>query len=159
MIDQIWEKAKHIITSNSFMVIATASTDATPWNTPVYYAFDKENTFYWYSGKNTKHSQLITKNKKVAISIFNNSGDLGGVYITGNASEVVEEELPHALETYFNRALPDNPEEKKKMLSMPEDFLGDSVLRMYKVVPEKIYVSGDANKWNGKWIDVREEVK
>lgn len=161
MNDENLTKARRIIASNQYMTIATSDENAEPWNTPVYYAFDDKSNFYWYSGKNTKHSQLITKNNKVAIVIFNSNAseeDAGGVYITGKAYEVNKEELAHALEIYFNRAIPDNPEEKSKVIEAPQDFLGESELRMYKIIPEKIYVSNDATKWNGKWIDSRSEV-
>ncbi len=156
------EKARNIIKNNFFMTIASATKDAEPWITPVYYAFDKNYTFYWYSGKNTKHSSLISKNNRVAIAIFNSNAseeEAGGVYITGKAFEVTEKELPLALETYFTRSLPNEPEERQKMINAPEDFLDNSVLRMYKVIPEHIYVSNEADKWNGKWIDSRSEIK
>lgn len=64
------EKAKKIITSNLYMTIATVTKDGLPWNTPVYYAFDESYAFYWYSRKNTKHSQLIAENSNVAVAIF-----------------------------------------------------------------------------------------
>lgn len=157
---QLKQKFQKIIEKNSFMVLATVDADASPWITPVFYAHDKEYNFYWYSGKNTKHSQLLKENQKVAITIYHpNSVEDGGAYLTGTASELTEEELPHALEIYFSKALPNDVQEKEKMLKSPEDFLNDSVLRMYRFIPGKIYVSGEAKKWNGKWIDEREEVK
>jgi len=44
------------------------------------------------------------------------------------------------------------------MLEAPQDFLGESVVRMYKVIPEKVYISNDAEKWHGKWIDLRSKI-
>ena len=155
-------KARKIIEKNVFMTIATASTDGEPWVTPVFYSYDAALNFYWYSSSRTKHSELIAKNKKVALTIFNANADeedASGVYISGNAFEVDKDELRHALTTYFERAMPTNEEERYKMINTPEDFLEFSELRMYKVVPAKVYVSGQAKQYSGKWIDTRIEVK
>jgi len=29
---------------------------------------------------------------------------------------------------------------------------------MYKLIPEKVYVSDEATKWKGKWIDSKSEI-
>lgn len=155
------EKAKNIIANNLFMTISTATPDGEPWVTPVFYAHDKNYTLYWYSAKNTKHSQLIERNSKVAIAIFNphaSEEEAGGVYIVAKAYEVTEDELPHVLNLYFSKATTKDLEEKKALMRNKQDFLGKSILRMYKAIPEKAYVSNDAEKWNGKWIDSRSEV-
>lgn len=143
------------------MVIGLASKQAIPWNVPVYYAYDKKYNFYWYSRKNTKHSKLIKQNDNISITIFNSSptqDDEGGVYISGKASEISENDLPLALKIYFNRAITENLSEKKQLIQNSEDFLGKSILRMYKFIPKRLYVSNEAIKWNGKWIDTRSEL-
>jgi uncharacterized protein YhbP (UPF0306 family) len=154
-------KAKRVIEKNFFMTVSTADIDGSPWISPLYYAFDDSYTFYWYSSKLTKHSGIITRNNRVAVTIFNSNlteNDLGGVFFTGKAYELDEKELSHALDVYFTRTFPHDPDSKQQMIARPNDFLGDSALRMYKFVPEKVYVTGEATKWNGKWIDVRTEI-
>lgn len=161
MVDPI-KKARRIIESTFYMTIATASFEKKPWISPVYYALDDSYTFFWYSRKQTKHSQLITENNQVAIAIFNSNAsedEVGGVYLEGRAYEVAEDELHHAIEIYFTRSLPNDLVQRQKMVDTPQDFLEESVLRMYKFVPERVYVSGEATKWNGKWIDSRIEVQ
>ena len=156
------QKVRKIIEKNVFMTIATATPDGEPWVTPVFYSYDGELNFYWYSSSRTKHSQLIAKNKKVAVTIFNSNAseeDTAGVYITGKAHEVEKDDLRQALTIYFERAMPTNEEERYKMINTPEDFLEFSELRMYKLVPEKVFISGVATQWNGKWIDTRVAVK
>lgn len=152
------EKAKRILTNNIFMTLATVDTDGQPWSTPVFYALDQKYNFYWYSRKDTRHSQNIQINNKVSVSIFSEEGRdrLTGVYIEGIAQELKEEELPIATKIYAEKAA--SSEEEKVQLTTVEDFIEESPLRMYKFVPTKIYISVDATKWNGKWIDIREEV-
>jgi len=155
------EKAKKILTTNQFMVISSASQESAPWITPVYYAHDGSFTFYWYSGRQTKHSKLIAENNKIAIVVFNphaTESESGGVYLEGKASEVAVEELSNAMDVYFSKVFPQDNEQKQKMLQSSSDFQGDSVLRFYKFIPEKVFISGDARKWNGKWIDSRIEI-
>ena len=143
------------------MTLSTSSLDGKPHSTPLFYANDEKFNFYWYSKKETKHSLLIKDNNKVSISIFGvGDKDEGfGVYLEGIASEIPENELSNALEIYFNKALKDNQTEREEMISNANDFLNESPLRMYKFIPEKIYVSGEATKWNGKWLDFKSEIE
>lgn len=153
------EKIKRILSTNLFMTLATSSIDGKPWSTPVFYAIDDGYNFYWYSQKATRHSQNIIENKSVSASIFATSGENEGVgvYIEGAACELAGNELEHATKIYAAKAA-GNDEEKVQLTEM-EDFLGEAPLRMYKLTPNKIYISGTPTKWNGKWMDVREEVE
>ncbi len=157
--DQLTEKTKRILSNNLFMTLATSSLDNQPWSTPVFYAVDENYNFYWYSRKDTQHSLFIKENPKVSVSIFSIGGqdDGVGLYIRGNASEVIENELEHALKTYSAKAA--STEEARTQLTTKEDFLDEAPIRMYKLIPEKMYVSNEAKKWNGKWIDTKSEVK
>lgn len=152
------EKAKRILSSNLFMTLATVSSDEQPWSTPVFYALDEEYNFYWYSRKDTRHSENIKENNKVSASIFATTGeDEGvGVYVEGAASELTEEELEYATNIYAKKA--STSEDERRVLTTVEDFLGEAPLRMYRLTPSKFYISGEAKKWNGKWMDARIEV-
>lgn len=152
------EKVKRILTNNLFMTLATVSATGNPWSTPVFYALDEQYNFYWYSRKDTRHSQNIQENNNVSASIFSPEGEdkLEGVYVAGIATELVEEELQHATELYAKKAAVN--EEELEQLTAVEDFLGDAPVRMYKLTPMKMYISGEATKWEGKWIDSRIEV-
>ncbi len=152
------EKVKKILSNNLYMTLATVSSDGQPWSTPVFYAIDDDYNLYWYSRKDTRHSQNIKEINKISASIFAVSGeDKGvGIYIEGIATELIEEELDHAANTYAAKAA--SNEEEKAQLTTTRDFLDDSPLRMYKIIPSKIFISGEATKLNGKWIDTRDEV-
>lgn len=151
-------KAKRIIKTNLYMTLATTNGNS-PWSTPVFYAQDEDYNFYWYSRKDTRHSQNIASSNKVSVSIFSNEGEDGGVgvYIEGKASEITNLELDHAIEIYAQKGA--QTTEEKNQFTVKEDFLDSSPLRMYKIIPEKIYISSEATKWKGKWIDSRSEIK
>lgn len=156
--------AKKIILENNYFTMASVGEKRNPWITPVYYAYDISCTFYWYSQKTTKHSQLIKKNDNIAVVIFNSryqpdepAEDGFGVYMTGKAYEVAKEELPYALTVYFTRSFTDK-KERQKMMKDTQDFLGNAPLRMYKFIPDKIYISDPAKLWKGKWLDSKSEV-
>ncbi len=141
------------------MTLASSSSGGQPWSTPVFYALDEKYNFYWYSRKDTRHSENIKENNRISASIFATTGeDEGvGVYVEGVATELIEVELEHATSIYAKKGA-SNDEERIQMTTI-KDFLGDAPIRMYKLTPEKIYISGKATKWNGKWIDRREEIK
>ncbi len=158
MNDKLIERAKRILEANRYMILAT-SYQVQPWSTPVFYVYDEHYNFYWYSRKDTRHSSNIEENNNVAASIFGieNADEGFGVYLEGIASEVSKDELDHALKTYAAKGAQND--EERIQLTTKEDFLGNSPIRMYKLVPDKIYVSNESTKWKGKWIDSKIEVE
>jgi uncharacterized protein YhbP (UPF0306 family) len=65
MYEQLNKRAKEIIELILYITIATVSKDGTPWNSPVYSAFDEDYNFYWASDQNGQHSKNIAENDKV----------------------------------------------------------------------------------------------
>lgn len=150
------EKAKKIIEEIIYINIATSTKNGEPWNTPVYSAYDQSYNFYWASDQNGQHSRNIKENSKIFITIYNTAAPEGtgeGVYIQANAFELTNrEEVKQALATLYKRKNQD-PEKRK-----PEEFLGEYPRRVYKAIPDKIWINGDS-KVNGNFIDIRIEVK
>lgn len=155
--DDIVVLIRQIISDNSFMTIATSDGNI-PWVSPVFFAMDENHTFFWHSGKDTKHSRIIAKNPEISVVIFNSrNAEVPGLYMRGQAMEAEEGELQHGLEILFDKAVL-YQDKKEELLSHPEDFQGEGRLRLYKFVPEKFFLS-NSEKWNGKWIDWTEEAK
>jgi nitroimidazol reductase NimA-like FMN-containing flavoprotein (pyridoxamine 5'-phosphate oxidase superfamily) len=147
-------RAKEIIAENIYLTMATSDTQGNPWISPVYCAYDSDYNFYWTSNPNARHSKNIKENGgKIAFIVFNSSvaeGTGEGVYFEGRAYEMSEEkEMAAALELYYSR--------KHKSTKPAGDFLGDSPRRLYKAVPEKIWMNTD-EKINGYIIDAKVEV-
>lgn len=148
-------KAKRIIKEILYITIATAGKDGTPWNTPVYSAFDENYNFFWASDKNSIHSKNISENNKVALVIYDSTVPQGtgeGVYVEAKAFELSDpKEIEHAL-AYLYRRKDQDPKKRGA-----QEFLGAYPRRVYKAVPEKFWVNGEGQV-NGNYIDIREEV-
>ena len=152
-------KARKMIEDNMYMTIATAAKNGKPWISPVFFAYDSKLNFYWSSAKNSLHSRLINKNKRVSAAIFNSNAAEGkgdGVYMVGKATEVKEKEIKHAMDILFYRTGKINKYFKDKT---EKDFKGNSPIRFYKFVPKKFWVLGDPVEIDGKFVDIRREVR
>jgi len=129
--------AKEVISRIRYVTIATASKEAVPWNTPVTAAFDEHYNFFWTSWVGTQHSQNIRDNPAIFIVIFDSTSPVGVggcVYIQAKAMELIDQsEIDHAAAHVYQR--------KNKTPRPSEEFLGESPRRMYKAVPEKVWIS------------------
>lgn len=147
------EKAKKIIEKILYITIATVSKDGQPWNSPVYSAFDEGYTFYWASWKESQHSKNIAENNRVFLVIYDSTVSEGageGVYILAKAYELKDtREITHALSKLYGRV-------GKKPRKFNE-FLEKHPRRVYKAVPEKVWVNADGEV-NGNYIDIRKEI-
>ena len=65
-----------VLKENTYMTLATAGTDGTPWGTPVHFAYDSEY-MYWLSSPEATHSKNLTKNDKLFVTIFDAGQSVG----------------------------------------------------------------------------------
>jgi nitroimidazol reductase NimA-like FMN-containing flavoprotein (pyridoxamine 5'-phosphate oxidase superfamily) len=155
------EKARKMIAENIYLTLATASKDGVPWISPLMFAYDSNYNLFWPSGKDALHSQLLRSNPKVAISIFDSHAPEGtgnGVYMTAEACEVSEDELPYAINVLYSRKYPD-PVVRQQRGRKPEDFSGESPRRLYMATPEKVYIiDARGHPIYKRLVDVRVEV-
>ena len=137
-------KAKEILNNIRYITISSASSEAEPWGTPVLAAFDEQYNFYWTSLNSTQHSKNIQDNPRVYLTCFDSTalpGEGGGVYIKARAEEMTDlSEIKRAVEVLYTR--------KNKPLRQAEEFVGDSVKRMYTATPEKFWISLDIDVKN-----------
>lgn len=149
-------KAKKIIEKILYITIATASKNGTPWNSPVYSAFDDKYNFFWASDQNGQHSKNIAENNKIFLVIYDSTVPEGtgeGVYIQAKAYKLEnEEDIKHGLNYLDGRV-----NKKKDSKSRVAQFQGNKPRRVYKAVPEKMWINEDGNI-NGEYIDIRREV-
>ncbi|HOO49779.1 MAG TPA: pyridoxamine 5'-phosphate oxidase family protein [Alphaproteobacteria bacterium] len=150
-----YERAKIIIETIQYMTIATVCEDGTPWNSPVATAYDEDLNFYWKSWTENQHSRNICNNKNIFIVIYDSRAKAGegeGVYIKAHAIPLLEDEEQEIIKAYNvlkNRS--------GYASSSPEEFVSGVPRRIYKAVPEKIWVNDGGTK-NGSFIDVRNEL-
>ena len=148
------EKAKEIIKKVPYASVASVSEDGLPWNAPVFVAYDQDYNFYWGTYVNSQKSKNIRNNKNVFLTIYDSSAPPGtgeGVYIKAIATEITDpKEINFAHKLLWDRHVV--PYWKL------EQVQGDTPIRLYKAVPEKVWLNSEGED-SGHYIDVRIEVK
>lgn len=146
-------EASKVLKRILYINIASITPEGKPWNTPVYCAFDRKLNYYWASWKLNQHSKNIRNNSSVFITVYNSTVPEGtgfGVYFEGKASELRNpKEIIIGLKELYSR--------KKKSPRDIIQFLNKFPRRVYKFVPQKVWVNGDG-KIDGNYIDVRTEI-
>ncbi len=147
------EDAIKTIKNILYINIASITPEEKPWNSPVYCAFDKDLNFYWLSWKLNQHSENIRNNPFVFITIYDSTVPAGtgfGVYFEGKAHELnnPKEILVGTIEVYRR--------EKRKPRDVIQ-FLNKFPRRVYKFIPEKVWVNGEG-EIDGNYIDSRTEL-
>lgn len=145
-------RAKKILETIEYATIATTSRKGKPWNSPVARVYDHDLNIYWFSDKQNQHSQNVRENEDIFIVIYDSTAPWGegeGVYIEAKAYELTDpEEITKA------RRLKKGPDYN----GSPDDFLGDAIRRVYKAVPQRIWMN-DAEVKNEVFIrDYRVEI-
>ncbi len=148
-------RAKTILDAIKYAALATISKDGEPWNTPLAaFHFDNDCTLYWASWQNNHHSQNIRANGKAFVVVYDSTPADGqptaGVYMTGKALEITDKQEAMQAALVFGND-PYNPSDGRK-------YLGDYPRRLYKFVPDKIWMNDDDNV-DGNFIDVRKEAE
>ena len=149
------DKAKAVLDAINYISIATVSGDGQPWNTPVArFHFNNDYTLYWASWQDNQHSKNIRANGKAFVVIYDstpaNNQPSEGVYMQGQAIELINEQEVMQAALVFEDD-PYNPSDGKQ-------YLGAYPRRIYKFVPEQIWMNDD-DKVNGNFVDVRVEAK
>lgn len=146
-------KSKEIIEKIEYLNLATITPEGLPWNSPVYCSFDKDLNFYWLSWKENQHSKNVRNNENVYVTIYDStilSGTGVGVYFQGKAYELNNSiDIIKGLAHHYGRS-------KKKMKDVVM-FLTSYPRRVYKFVPEKVWINGEG-EINGNYIDTRTEL-
>lgn len=148
-------KVKAILDSINYITLATVNDNGDPWNTPVAgFHFDNDYTLYWASWRDNQHSQNIRANSKAFVVVYDSTPANGqpsaGVYMQGQAFELTDQQEVMQAALVFKDDLY-NPSDGKQ-------YVGDYPRRIYKFVPEKIWMNDD-DKVNGSFVDVRKEAK
>ncbi len=152
--DKLVQRAKEIIEKILYITIATVSTSGEPWNAPVVGAYDKDYNFYWGSYRNSQHSQNVRDTGRVYLVIYDSTVPVGtgeGVYIKASAQELTDPKDVEAAHQVLQSRYP-KPYWKLNQVQ------GAGPIRLYKAVPEKVWVNGDGEE-NGTYIDTRVEIK
>jgi hypothetical protein len=131
-------RAREIIDSNLYMVLATANSSGQPWASPVYYAPSGYREFFWVSRPEATHSVNLRDRHEVGIAIFDSTVPIntgGGLYISGVARELPAHETPEGMKIFAKRSLSHGGEEMTV-----DDVREPAHLRLYQATAQAIYV-------------------
>ncbi len=147
----------HIIRDNRYLTLATANKKGEAWASPLAYAYDeKENLFYFYSARTSRHCLNIAENSKASACIFNStlpSSCADGLQFDATVQAVVPERLEKTMDFYFRASFPD-AKERAEWIRPIEDFSSKAPQAFYQIKPINMFINGyEAG------IDFREEIK
>jgi Pyridoxamine 5'-phosphate oxidase len=97
-----------IIDANLYLVLATADGTGRPWSSPVYFAHDGYEEFFWVSAPEVQHSCNIATRPQVGIVIFDSQApiDTGqGGYISATAEQASSENLTRGIKVFSRRSI------------------------------------------------------
>lgn len=148
------KRAREIIANINYITIASVTPDGLPWNSPVFSGYDKDYNFYWGTHKDSQKAKNIANNENVFLVIYDSTVPPGtgeGVYVKAKAQQIVDpQEVKETFNLLKNRHATDFWDY--------EAVGADGPVRLYKAVPEKVWMNDDGEK-DGHYIDIRTEVK
>lgn len=133
------DRAREILSRVSYVTIATASSAAEPWSTPVLAALDDSFNVYWTSLSDTQHSQNLKENQRAYISVYDPAiCGKDSVQMQGMAAELSDlGDIERAAALLY--------EKKGKDPRSVDEFIGQSARRMYRFTPSRFWISLDAD--------------
>ena len=90
--------ARQILGAGSYVGLATADADGTPWASPVWFAMKDYQELYWVSHPGARHSQNIAVRPQIAMTVFDSTvapGSGQAVYMSATAEQLTD---PDAIE-------------------------------------------------------------
>jgi uncharacterized protein YhbP (UPF0306 family) len=134
--------AHAIIDACSYMTLATAGEDGSPWVTPVWFAPEDDRRFYWVSDPATRHSRNLAVRPEVSLVIFDSRAPIGtgqGVYVAARADQPEGAELERGVAVFSARSLAQGA-----AAWTLADVTGDARLRLYRATAVERWI-GDRN--------------
>ena len=140
MITDLKQLVQKYLKDGRLLQIATVSNDQ-PWSCTVYYVADVDFNLYWISKPDTRHSNEIHRNAKVAASIPIKFDTLTvvGLQLDGHAELVEDEdEIKKAVKFYS--------EKFQRGKDWYEDFIaGKNEHRLYRIKPRSFVIFDRVN--------------
>lgn len=130
--------AREIIDSNLYMVLGTADETGQPWVSPVYFAPQGYQEFYWVSSPEVRHSRNIAARPQVSIVVFNSQAPIGtgqAVYMSATAQELAEEELDQGIAVFSASSIRHGGREWKR-----EKVQSPTLYRLYRAIATEHWV-------------------
>jgi nitroimidazol reductase NimA-like FMN-containing flavoprotein (pyridoxamine 5'-phosphate oxidase superfamily) len=117
-----------LIKASRYMVLATADAAGVPWASPVWFATEDDQVFYWISDPNARHSRNIAARPEIAIVIFDSTvtpGDAEAVYMEARAEQCGTD----GFEVFARES-----EAQGLWVTKPEDVVAPAKHRLYRAL-------------------------
>ncbi len=143
------EDARCIIDTNMYMVLATANKAGKPLATPVFYAYDGNNFFYFMSAAISEHAKNIMESCEASICIFDSSQPMGHAlhvqaYCKASALSM-ETDIKSAIETYCTKLFPKSATPATERYN-PSEYVEGSEFRFFRLSIIHAYTDGTDGK-------------
>ena len=137
-------------------VIATANSDGSPHNTPVFGAFDHDMNFYWSSSPGSNHSRNIARSGQIFLVLLDTRQGNGCLYMAGAAEQLDGSvDFDHA----YGLLAAAKAARSAPMATRETYDPANGTQRIYRAMPRKLWVSISTKDANGAVIhDQREEI-
>jgi nitroimidazol reductase NimA-like FMN-containing flavoprotein (pyridoxamine 5'-phosphate oxidase superfamily) len=123
--------ARSVLDGGTYVVLATAGRQGTPWASPVWYAMADYRTLYWVSHPGARHSQNIVERPRIAMVVFDSTVPPGtgqGVYMSADAQQVID---PDGTRNGVAVVSATSVRQGAKVFTLGE-VTGDARLRLYR---------------------------
>jgi hypothetical protein len=100
--------AREVVDASSYLTLATAGVEGTPWASPVWFAHEDYTTFFWMSRPTARHSQNIAERADIGIVIFDSTvspRDRNAVFVEAVAEQVPDSDLERVVAIYSARSV------------------------------------------------------
>lgn len=100
--------ALDVLAGTTFVVLATADANGSPWATPVWFAHEGLDRLFWLSWPGSCHSELIEQRPEVALTVFDSRAvplHATAFYATAVARQCAGSEIDHGLEVVNRRSV------------------------------------------------------
>lgn len=145
-------RAAEILRDIRYITLASITPKNEPWNSPLYYVYDTSLRLYWFSDKNSQHSQNVRENPSVFIVVYDSTMPAGtgeGVYIQATVRELEDTE-----EIVRVRKLAKG----ESFEASPSDFQGNAVRRVYEATPTAVWMNSDEKNGDTFVRDIRVQI-
>jgi uncharacterized protein YhbP (UPF0306 family) len=108
--DEDFESLKNILDASNTLVLATLDLKGKPYSTPLYYCSDCELSLFYFSSKESQHSNHIIKSNEISVGIYNQHHsvkDLKGLQIKGIAKIINEIGLKDKIKELYSAKFAD----------------------------------------------------
>jgi hypothetical protein len=135
--DPLAEHGLGLLAVNAYLTLGTVGPDGHPWTTPVYFASEDLQDFYWVSSQVSRHSRNLTAHPGVSLSVFDSTvPPYHGrcLYAAGFATALSGDDLHRGLDIY------PGPAPRGGTALSVDDVTGASPWRLYRARASAVWV-------------------